>query len=71
MTAKQRIKQETFGFITKPEDLAAIIAENPMEMLLVRCGGGRFLVPANQANHFMEIIRREGSDYVRDVSFPA
>ena len=68
---KKRIQKETFGFISSPDDLKKVIAENPNYKLLVRCGGGRFVVNADQADHFMEIIRKEGSDYVRDLSFLA
>lgn len=71
MTAKERIRKETLGFITNKADLDLIISENPTETILVRCGGGRFLVPANQAQHFIDIIENEGSDYVRDISFRA
>jgi hypothetical protein len=71
MTAKERIKRETLGFITTKADLDLIISESPTEKILVRCGGGRFLAPANQAQHFIDIIENEGSDYVRDISFQA
>jgi hypothetical protein len=39
-------------------------------MVLVRCGNGRFACPAQDAQHFVDIITKEGSDYVRDLSLP-
>lgn len=59
------------GFITSKEDLAAIAASNRMLMVLIRCGNGRFLAPAQDAQHFHDIITRENTDYVRDISLPA
>lgn len=56
------------------------IAGNPETRLvnmLVRCGNGRFLCPAQDVEHFIGIIDRDrnsksiDSDYVRDVSLPA
>jgi hypothetical protein len=73
--------RERFGFLTAAE--VAEIASDPetrLAWLLVRCGCGRFLAPAQDVAHFIEIIRRHaeleeepwrGSDYVRDVSVPA
>ena len=73
--------RERFGFLTSNE-LAEIAADDETRLagLLVRCGCGRFLAPAQDVEHFIEIIRRHaeleeepgrGSDYVRDVSVPA
>jgi hypothetical protein len=42
-----------------------------MMLVLVRCGGGRFLCPIQDVQHFINIIGKEKSDYVRDVSFPS
>ena len=73
--------RERFGFLTAEE--VAQIAGDPetrLSGLLVRCGGGRFMAPAQDVAHFIEIIRRHAeleeepgavSDYVRDVSVPA
>ncbi len=72
---------ERFGFLTSAE--VAEIAADPetrLTRLLVRCGGGRFLAPAQDISHFIGIIERdaqraeapgEGNDYIRDVSVPA
>ena len=70
MTVKQRIEKESFGFITEV-NMPLVIQENPNYKLLVRCGCGRFVVSADQAKHFIDIITSQGSDYVRDVSFVA
>ena len=69
----QRIKNESNGFITTQEDMNELVATYPHQMLLVRCGRGRFMCPAQDADHFIRIIAKdkEGTDYVRDVSFPA
>ena len=37
-------------------------------MLIVRCGGGRFICAAQDVKHFINIINNERTDYVRDVS---
>jgi hypothetical protein len=65
-----QIREKNHGFVLD-SDLPAIIEENRFQMLLVRCGAGRFVAPAQDIKHFIDIIGREGSDYVRDVSFPA
>ena len=74
-----RCKREQHGFL-KETDVQAIAADpkTRLTLLLVRCGGGRFLAPADQVQHFIGIIEREagdkigpGSDYIRDVSIPA
>lgn len=59
-----------------------IIATDPitrLQMLLVRCGCGRFMAPAQDVIHFISIIERDSkanpqdelADYIRDVSLPA
>lgn len=58
------------GFL-KTGDLPEIIATNRLQLLLVRCGGGRFLCPAQDLEHFIGIIEASGADYIRDVSLPA
>lgn len=63
---------ERMGFVTKAE-LAVIAASRDYGgiMMLVRCGSGRFLARAGEASHFVDIVTREGSDYVRDVAISA
>ena len=66
MTIAEHINTN-YGFITE-SDLPDIIRENRLQPLLVRCGGGRFIVPAQDLQHFIDIIERDGQDYIRDVS---
>lgn len=66
----ERIRVEKCGFV-QSIDLPDILAYNPLQLLLVRCGCGRFVCPAQDLEHFMGIIVREKTDYVRDVSLPA
>ena len=66
MIIEQALK-ERCGFITDAE-LPEVIKEKPQQLILVRCGNGRFLAPADQVKHFIDIIEREKSDYIRDVS---
>ena len=76
-------KAERMGFLTA-DDLAVIAADpvTRLTLVLVRCGGGRFLSPADQTKHFIDIIERDRKasandragfcgDYVRDVSLMA
>lgn len=67
MSVIQDTLKNKLGFVTD-KDLPNVIAENPRQMILVRCGCGRFLATADQVQHFIDIIEREKSDYVRDVS---
>lgn len=67
MSIIQKALDEKMGFITDAE-LPEVVKENRMQLLLVRCGCGRFLVPAQDTKHFIDIIKREGTDYIRDVS---
>jgi len=69
MRTYEQIKNEEFGFIHDNE-LPVIIQHNRLEPLLIRCGGCRFLAPAQDVAHLIEIIEADGRDYVRDVSFP-
>lgn len=75
------LKAERMGFLLA-DDVATIAADpvTRLTLLLVRCGGGRFLAPADQVQHFIAIIDRDRKanetnpdlrgDYVRDVSLP-
>lgn len=68
------------GFVTM-EDVAQIERIEPHQILLVRCGNGRFLAPAQNVEHFVEVVNGSSAkrpdgfsghwDYVRDVSFTA
>jgi len=52
----------------KDTDLPEIIKENRLQQVLVRCGNGRFICSAQDVTHFVSIIEKEKSDYIRDVS---
>ncbi len=58
------------GFL-RDGDVAVIAQYDRQRLILVRCGCGRFLAPAQNVAHFAAIIEREGSDYVRDLSLSA
>ncbi len=51
-------------------DVPHLIKEDRLQLVLVRCGNGRFLCPVQDLDHFVNIITKEDSDYVRDVSIP-
>jgi hypothetical protein len=68
MTHRQHLLNTTMGFLTQKEDEAKLIAEDRLQLVLVRCGSGRFFCPVQDLQHFIDIITREDSDYVRDVS---
>lgn len=59
------------GFVDR--DTLAALAADPdtrLSLILVRCGGCRFLAPAQDVAHLIRIIQNEKSEYVRDVSLP-
>jgi hypothetical protein len=64
-----RVKTVQDGFLSA-EDVKIVAQHDPHRMILVRCGNGRFLAPAQNVLHFAGIIDREDSDYVRDYSLP-
>jgi hypothetical protein len=64
--------QARHGFLTKGE-VHALAEDNDhrLDAVLIRCGGGRFSCPAQDAEHFIKLIEREPyGDFVRDVSIP-
>ena len=65
--------RKTAGGFLKDTDVAVIAADpaTRLQMLLVRCGNGRFMAPAQDVKHFIDLIERPEGDYVRDVSLPA
>ena len=81
MTGKETLRQiqSKGGQFVKDSELVILAAdpETRLQMILVRCGCGRFVAPAQDAQHFINIIERDaknrhlGSDYIRDVSIPA
>jgi hypothetical protein len=64
------IKKAKFGFVTD-EMIEEVATINRLQMLLVRCGSGRFIAPAQDIKHFISCIDKSGMDHIRDVSFPA
>jgi hypothetical protein len=68
MTTSARIRKETFGFLTTPEDTAGLIAENRLQLVLVRMGNGRFICPVQDLDNMIAMVSKADTDYVRDVS---
>ena len=64
--ASRKKINEQQGFLTE-EDIGRVAMANPLQTVLVRCGGGRFTCAAQDVSHFVEIIQTEARDYVRDV----
>lgn len=64
-------KLEDNGGFLMQQDVAELVQIDRLMLVLVRCGNGRFMCPVQDVNHFCEIIGRENSDHVRDVSLPA
>ena len=60
------IKDE-MGFLSDIQ-LSRLADLDRLRPVLVRCGRGRFTCAAQDAEHFIAIIERDGSDYIRDVS---
>ena len=55
-------------------DLSDLARFDRLRPVLIRCGGGRLTCPAQDANHWINIIEASTGahdDYVRDVSLPA
>ena len=70
-TELRRLNNQGFGFLSE-EGTARVAEIAPRMPLLVRCGqGGRITTAARDVAHFVAIIEREGSDYIRDVCFLA
>ena len=70
MTIKQKILSTGHGCIDENQ-LKELAIEEPLCLVLVRCNMGRFLVPAQDANHYITMVHNSTpltGDYVRDVS---
>lgn len=70
MSDIKRIKEENHGFIASDDDLADVVRENRLQPLLVRCGNGRFVCPAQDVETFVRMVNADDQNYVRDISFP-
>ncbi len=57
------------GMFLTENQLPDLVALDRLCPVLVRCGGGRFTAPAQDAAHFIALVEA-GGDYVRDVSLP-
>jgi hypothetical protein len=58
------------GYFLDEKNIQKLVEIDCHCLVLVRCGSGRFLTPAQNVEHFVNIITRDGFDYVRDVSVP-
>jgi hypothetical protein len=63
------VAKERGGFLDNL-GIETIAREDRLRLLLVRCGNGRFLAPAQDVKHFIAIIERDNQDYIRDVALP-
>ena len=62
------LENQRDGFLTEA-GLAELAKLDRLREVLVRTGGGRFLCPAQDAQHFIKAVELSEMDYVRDVSF--
>ena len=64
-------RRDCYGFLDERQ-VAAVAVDGRTRLfpLLIRFGGFRAVVPANQVASMIETVER-GGDYVRDVSIPA
>jgi len=67
---KTHILQNQRGYLGA-DDVRFFAEHEPQRQILVRCSAGSFVCAAQDALIFAGIINREGSNYVRDISFPA
>jgi hypothetical protein len=68
----QKIEQQ--GYCLRDTDVPEVQKVDRLMLVLVRCGCGRFLCPAQDLQHFIAIIEQHAKDhpnegdYIRDVS---
>ena len=67
-TKKSRLDEAIEEMWMDEESLNDFVKKDRLAPVLVRCGGGRFTCPAQDAKHFIRIITEHNEDYVRDVS---
>jgi hypothetical protein len=65
-----RVITDNGGFL-RNNDIELLAESDRLRQVLVRCGCGRFICAAQDVAHFVEIIDRDATDYVRDVSLVA
>ena len=63
----QRIHDDHCGFL-REDDVAELAKLDRLHQLLVRCGCGRFTCAAQDVKHFIDLIEKASTEYVRDVS---
>jgi len=61
------IKTNQCSFIYE-DQIEKIVEINPFQQVLVRCGNGRFVTPAQNVKHFITCIEKSGIDHIRDLS---
>jgi hypothetical protein len=68
MAVIAKLLKDSCGFIQNEQELTEVVAENRLHPCLVRCNMGRFTCPAQDVDHFVDIIQKSDNDYVRDIS---
>lgn len=58
------------GFMSR-EEVRQLADLDRMRQVLVRCGNGRFVTSAQNVLWFVDIVEREGTDYIRDIALLA
>jgi hypothetical protein len=59
-----------YGFLTEAQVREMATTEDRLTLVLVRCGGKRFMAPAQDVEAMIAAVEATG-DYVRDCSLPA
>jgi len=62
---------ENSGFMTI-EDIMILGSHDTLKFskVLIRCGGGRYLMEVQASLSFCKLIEQNNHDYVRDISIP-
>lgn len=66
----RKIVLEQGGFLLN-DDVTALATEDRLRLILVRCGNCRFTCAAQDVVWLTGIVKRDNSDYVRDISLLA
>lgn len=65
----RRVRDDQGGFL-RDFDIAILMQHDRLRQLLVRCGACRFIAAAQDVDHIIGIIERDGADHIRDISLP-
>ena len=67
-----RVRGEQGGFLTR-RDVTMLAGDERARLwqILIRCGGCRLTCAAQDVEHLIAIISKEGTDYVRDIGLIA